>query len=233
MKIIADLHTHTVASTHAYSTVFEITRAAREAELEIVAITDHAMGTADAPDIAHFYNMTCLPEYEHGVRLLRGVEANIMDFDGTLDVPENCLAQLDVIIASYHSAAIKAGTLENNTDAYIGALKNPFVHILGHCGCADFPVDYDRVLQVAKEYGKVIEINNSTFSVRKSSISNCYEVARKCRDNGIRICVNSDAHYCGKVGVLTDALKILQELNFPEELILNTDAQKVLEYLKR
>ncbi len=231
MKIVADLHTHTVASTHAYSTVYEMTQAAAETGMQLLAITDHGIGTADAPDIAHFYNMTCLPEYENGVRLLRGVEANIMDYDGRLDMPEDCMASMDVVIASYHSAAIQAGTVAQNTQAYIGALKNPYVHILGHCGCADFPVDYDQVLSAAKEYGKVIEINNSTFFVRKSSVQNCYEVAKKCRDNGIPVCVNSDAHYRGKVGRFQEALEMLRALSFPEELILNTDAGKIAAYL--
>ncbi len=232
MNIIADLHTHTVASTHAYSTVYEMTYAAKEKGLQILAVTDHAIGTADAPDIAHFYNMVVLPDYENGVRLLKGVEANIIELDGKLDMPEDCLKQMDIVIASYHSAAIKAGTSEQNTNAYIGALKNPHVHILGHCGCADFSVDYKKVLAAAKEYGKVIEINNSTFTVRKSSIKNCYEAAKICKENNIPICVNSDAHYRGKVGEFGDAIQMLKEISFPENLILNTDASKVLEYLK-
>ncbi len=232
MNIIADLHTHTVASTHAYSTVYEMTSAAREKGLQMIAITDHAIGTADAPDLAHFYNMVVLPDYENEVRLLKGVEANIIDSDGTLDIPPDCLDQMDIVIASYHSAAMRAGTAEENTNAYIGALKNPYVHILGHCGCMDFPVDYKKVMVAAKEYGKVIEINNSTFTVRKSSIKNCYTVAKLCMENDIPVCVNSDAHYRGKVGEFGDAVKMLKELSFPERLILNTEKDKILSYLR-
>lgn len=231
MKLIADLHCHTVASTHAYSTVYEMSLYAKRKEMKIIAITDHGIGTVDSPDLSHFYNMSCLPEYENDVRLLKGVEANIIGFNGEIDIPIDCLKQMEVVIASYHQAAIMPGTIEENTSAYINALKNQYVHILGHCGCTDFPVDYNKVLSVAKEYSKVIEINNSTFHVRKNSIKNCFKVAKLCKDNGIQICVNSDAHYCGNVGVFDKAILMLEEIGFPEKLILNTDEDKVYEYL--
>lgn len=230
-QLKADLHCHTVASTHAYSTVRELAYTAAEKNLEIIGITDHGIGTADAPDISHFYNLKILPEKQFGVRLLKGVEANLIDLEGRLDMPEDCLKGLELVIAGYHSAALRPGTVEENTKAYINVLQNPYVDILAHCGSTEFPFAHEKVLATAKEYDKIIEVNESSFTVRKKSIANCYEILRLCKKEGIRICVNSDAHYCGRVGVFPDSIRMLEELDFPESLILNTEAEKVYEYL--
>ena len=105
MKIRADLHTHTVASGHAYSTVEEIARAARKKGLKIVAITDHGPKMPDGPHNYYFYNLRALPEKMHGVRILKGVEANIISKNGQLDIDTALLASYEVVIASVHVIA--------------------------------------------------------------------------------------------------------------------------------
>ncbi|MBR6652678.1 MAG: PHP domain-containing protein, partial [Anaerotignum sp.] len=96
MKLKIDTHTHTLASGHAYSTVDENFRWAAEKGLELVALTDHAPGMKDTTGHAYFANLHVLPEKLHGVRLLRGIELNIMDFDGTVDMDEKTLSRLDM-----------------------------------------------------------------------------------------------------------------------------------------
>ena len=88
-RVVADLHCHTVASTHAYSTVTELARAAAEQRLLAIACTDHGPGAPDAPHLWHFGNMDVLPPSIEGVRVLHGMEANVMDFSGRLDLPED------------------------------------------------------------------------------------------------------------------------------------------------
>ena len=89
MKIVADLHIHTVSSGHAYSTVMENVRAAADKGLEMIAITDHGPAMPGGPHEYHFGNMQVLPDELFGVRILKGVEANVIDRAGNLDLSEN------------------------------------------------------------------------------------------------------------------------------------------------
>ena len=110
-----DIHTHAVASGHAYSTVDENLRWAAEQGLQLVALTDHAPAMKDTTCHAYFANLHVLPKELHGVRLLKGIELNILDFDGTIDMDEAVLQRLDLAIASLHMPCIKPGTKKENT----------------------------------------------------------------------------------------------------------------------
>ena len=101
-SVIADLHCHTVASDHAYSTITELANAAAEKGLVAVGCTDHGTGIQDAPHMWHFYNLDALPDTISGVRVLRGVEANVMDFAGRLDMEDYVLDRLEIVVASMH-----------------------------------------------------------------------------------------------------------------------------------
>ena len=108
MKIIADLHTHTLVSEHAYSTVDEMLNAAKDKGFLALAITDHGPASSDGAKSVHFKAMHSLPEYINGVRLLKGAEVNIIDYSGKLDLSSNILVNLDFVVASYHEERGKA-----------------------------------------------------------------------------------------------------------------------------
>lgn len=130
MRPLFDLHTHTVASGHAYGTLQENLREAAARELYALGTSDHSPGMPGGTDPAFFDNYKILPRELFGVRLLRGMEANITDYDGTVD-GGLIMANLDYVIASLHSHCIKPGSVEDNTRAVIGAMKNPHVKIIG------------------------------------------------------------------------------------------------------
>jgi putative hydrolase len=104
MKIKADLHTHTLSSGHAYSTIDEMAKGAQKRGLNLIAITDHGPAMPGASHEFHFGNMRILPDILYGVRILTGVEANIFN-DGSLDLPDNRLENLDFVAAGIHSDA--------------------------------------------------------------------------------------------------------------------------------
>ena len=97
MKIIADLHTHTIVSQHAFSTVDEIINAAKDKGFLAVAITDHGPKSSDGAKPVHFRSMHNIPEYVNGIRVLRGAEANIIDYDGNIDLRKNVLLSIDIL----------------------------------------------------------------------------------------------------------------------------------------
>ncbi|TYP56691.1 phosphatase [Thermosediminibacter litoriperuensis] len=233
MKLEVDTHCHTVASGHAYSTVIENAKAAAQKGLRMIAITDHGPSMPGGPHLYHFGNLKVLPRQIEGVYILRGVEANILDYDGTLDLPEAYLRNLDIVLAGFHTYCYRGGNVEENTRAAINAMKNPYVDILVHPGNPEFPIDIDKVVKASVEYGVHLEINNSSFTVsRRGSEENCMLIARKAAGFGAKIVVGSDAHICFDVGNFDKALRIIREAGLPEENILNTSAEKVIAYLK-
>lgn len=233
MKILTDMHTHTVASAHAYSTVNENAAAAAELGLEAIAITDH---TGEIPDSAHpwhFLNLNQLPREISGVKILRGAEVNITDINGKIDMDEYGLGLLDVVIASIHRPCYADLDKDDHTSAYMSVLDNKYVDIIGHSGSPDLKYDYETVVKRAGEFGKLIEINGNSFNIRKQNIPNCTEIARLCKKFGTSICVNSDAHHSSMIGSFGAATKMLEEIDFPEELVANRSFEAFEEFIKQ
>lgn len=230
-SIIGDFHCHTLASLHAYSTLRENVEAAKKMGLEYLAITDHAIGTHDSPPLTFFDNLDSLPEYIDGIRILRGVEANIMDHNGSLDMPEITLKKLDFVIASYHTSCTKPGTVEEHTRSYLSIARNPYVRLIGHSGSAEFEYDYEKVIPEFGKAGKVVEINAHTFICRQSSVVNCKKIAGLCKKYRVPVMVNSDAHSEFEVGHVQRALDMLKEIDFPADLVINADSDRTRKYL--
>src|SRR5919198_385567 len=102
MRIIADMHSHTVASGHAYSTVNELAREAARKGIAALALTDHGPALPGAPHLYHFGAMRFIPQQIDGVRIFPGVEANILDRDGGIALPVAYLSKLDFVMAGLH-----------------------------------------------------------------------------------------------------------------------------------
>lgn len=229
MQIGADLHTHTVASTHAYSTVNEMAAAAAETGVKLLAITDHGPGSPDAPHLWHFHNYKILPRRIHNVRMLYGVEANIMDEYGTLDMDEHELAFCEWVVASYHTSCVSfERTSEAVTQGYLRVCENPAVDVIGHPTTAMFPCYYETVINACKAEGKLIEINESSLQWKPGALENAYRFYAICRDLEVPVVVNTDAHYAGLVGKTPIAERLLQDLKFPETLIYNLNAERIM-----
>lgn len=236
MKLLMDTHTHTIASGHAYSTVDENLRWAAEKGLEMVALTDHAPGMKDTTGHAYFANLHVLPERLHGVRLLRGIELNIMDFDGHVDMDEKILSRLDLCIASLHVPCIAPGSRKENTSALLKVMENPYVDIIGHPGDPRYDVDYKAVFRQAKETGTILEINNASLipgGFRDGSQENVKSILRMSMEEGVSVVLGSDAHFYTGIGDFSYALALLKEVGFPEELVYNTDPIRFLAGLKK
>jgi putative hydrolase len=232
LKIIIDTHTHTVSSGHAYSTVQEMARGAADNGIEIMAITDHGPNMLGAPSLYHFGNLKTIPDILYGVKIVRGVEVNIIDHNGNIDIPEEYLKKLEFAQASFHDICIEPSTREINTKTAIQVLSNPYIDALAHPGNPKYEVDIEEVVKAAKEYNKLIEINNHSFYVRTGSEENCLEFAKKCAQYGVRIVCGSDAHISFEVGIFDKVIKVLEKAGVPEELVLSSSVERFEAYLK-
>lgn len=236
MKYVLDTHMHTVSSGHAYSTLKEMMKAAADQGLEAIALTDHAMGMPGSCHEFHFSNYKVIPREWYGVKLLCGVELNIMDFEGRVDMKKGLLKRMELVIASMHTACLKPGTREENTAAALGALGNPYVDILGHPDDCRYPLDYAAVAQKAAETGAVLEVNNSSLrpdSPREGAAENYRELLKFCKQYQVPVVVGSDAHIEFDVGRHDYAYSLLEEEQFPEELVLNRSWEALKSRLNR
>lgn len=233
MQMEADLHIHTLASGHGYSTIKEIVEIASEKGLKLVAITDHGLQMPGAPHWYHFTNMISLPRIIMGVEVLRGVEANILDMQGNIDMPEAILSDyLDIVLAGFHELTGYTRTgIEDNTQAMIAAIKNPYVHIITHPGNPKFPVHVEEVVLAAKKYNKALELNNSSFIVRQGSVEQCNEFAAIAKKHNALVCINSDAHICYNVGENVNAVNLAIKAGINKSQIINSSVRQTKEFL--
>ncbi len=233
MEILIDMHNHTIVSGHAYSTIQEIAKEANKKGLRYVGITEHGPEMPGGPHIFHIGNQKVIPEKIYGVEILKGVEANILDQKGKLDVPDKLLEALDIVIAGLHDACIEPWDMEGNTKALLEVMKNQNVDIIAHSGNPKFPIDKGKFVLKAKETNTLVEINNSSFRTsRKGSEENCREIALLCKKHSVPIIVNSDSHISFDVGRLDKAIELLKSINMPEELIINSSIDRFENYFK-
>lgn len=234
-KWALDLHTHTVASGHAYSTIREMAKAASEKGLECLGITEHGPKLPGSCTELYFLNLKVVPRELYGVKLLLGAEVNILNSEGKLDLSERELKRLDLVIASLHLPCMKPGTIEENTNAYINAMKNPYVNIIGHPDDGRYPVDYEKLVKAAKEYGVLLEVNNHSLDpecMRQNAWENDTTMLKLCMKYQVPVIVDSDAHFDALVAELPFAEKLLKELDFPQELVVNRSREILEKYLK-
>ena len=232
MRLIADTHTHTLASNHAYSTVMENIAAAREQGLLYMAMTEHGPKMPDAPHIWHCVNQWEVPSLYKGLNILHGIEVDVMDEDGTLDIDNRVLAGLEWVIASMHGPCFAPATEQEHTRAWMKVAENPHVDVIGHCGRGNYPFDHEKVIRAFKEYGKIVEINNATLQ-KSANHAACADIARVCKRLEVPVVVNSDAHFAARIGVFDQAVALLEEVDFPKKLIINADIDRFEEVSRR
>ena len=236
MEIKTDLHTHTIASDHAYSTILENISYAKKHGLEAIAITDHGLSTPDCPHRWHFVNMGVIPRIVDGVTVIRGVESSYIDMEGNIDIPDETLDKLDIVIGSMHYGG-KIPVFQNKED-YINlvlkACENPRIDILGHISRIDFELgekDCELIVEKAKRNSKLIELNCECMAKKELYKKNICRIMKVCNKLKVEICVNTDAHFATIVGQFDRAKEILLEIDFDESLIVNRNLGSLRNYL--
>ena len=234
MDYLLDVHTHTIASGHAYNSMMEMIHAAQEKKLEVYGITEHAPKMPGTCGEFYFHNLKVVPRKHGDLELLLGVELNILDEKGTVDMEEPHLGRMDVAIASLHTPCIKPGSREWNTECLIQAMKNPHINIIGHPDDGRYEVDYEALVQGAKEYGKILEVNNHSLvpnSFRQNARENDVKMLKFCMKYQVPVVMDSDAHFDTHIAEFDAARVLLEELDFPEELVVNHSVNALRGYI--
>jgi DNA polymerase (family X) len=240
--IRGDLHMHTEA-TDGRDSIRQMAEAAMARGLSYIAITDHSKNLAmtngldDARALAHVRRIRevdaeMIEEYEGRMRVLPGIEVDILA-DGTLDLDDSTLAEIDIVVASVHSHF--AQPVEEMTARVLRALENPYVRILGHptgrkvLNREAYAIDIDRILQRAAELGVAVEHNASPARSDLNDLN-----LRLAKQHGCRIVVNTDAHATEELGQMRYGITQLRRAWLTKEDVVNTqpDAAGLLRMLR-
>lgn len=235
MKYVVDAHTHTIASGHAYNTICEMALAGKKCGLELLGITEHAPAMPGTCHEFYFQNFRIVDRNAYAIPILLGSELNILDENGSVDLDSELLKQLDYNIASLHPPCISFMDKHRITKTILRVLENPDIHIIGHLDDARFEVDYDAVVRAARDTHTLLEVNNSSLlptSYRPNARENYKVMLAACEKYHVSVILNSDAHADSIVGRHDESQSLVEELHFPEELIVNTSVEKFMAYLK-
>ena len=236
MQNLIDIHTHTIVSGHAFSTLNEMIAAAQQRGLRLYGVTEHGPGIPGTCDPLYFRNMYIVPRQYGDMRLMMGAELNILDYEGTLDITEEeCFRNFEVTIAGLHKLCYTDGNRTQNTSAFIGAIDNPKVNIISHpCDGTASDFDIEAVVLEAKRTGTLLELNNSSLNpYRGKKLAHPYflQMLRLCKKYDHPIIISSDAHHTSQLCDHQYVEPLLKEADFPEALILNDKVEEFLQII--
>jgi len=220
-----DLHAHTT-ETDGKDDIRAMAEAARDAGLEYLAITDHSQSLAMANGLderralAHAERIRAIDRQGLGIRVLAGIECDIKP-DGALDLADDCLAALDLVIVSVHSAFNQ--DRQQMTDRLLRAIANPHVDIVGHptgrriLTREPYALDVDAVIDAAVQHGVALEIN---CQVDRLDLNDGY--AKLARDRGAKLVISTDAHARTAFGRLRWGVLVARRAWLRPDDVLNT-----------
>ncbi|MDE6823950.1 MAG: phosphatase [Duncaniella sp.] len=234
MKIELDVHTHSLMSGHAYSTIQEMAKEAADKGLRLLGITEHTPGIPGTCELIYFRNLHVVPRRMYGVELMLGAEINILDSEGNIDLPDDLMSKLDLRIAGIHSLCYTPSTREANTAGVVKVIANPHINIISHPGDGTAQLDFEPLVIAAKENRTLLEINNSSLNPvrhKTEALGNNLEILRLCKRYEVPVILGSDAHISFDIANYEYLPPLLNETEFPEDLIMNTSVEKFRNYL--
>ncbi len=231
MEAKIDTHTHTIASGHyTEDTVVQMAIRASMIGLEHLCITEHGPAMTGSASESYFRNLKFGDKKKFGVKLYYGAELNVLDVKGNVDLDYDITKNLDLCIASLHRQTFRPRTERENTLALINAMDNPDVFIIGHPDNPDFEVERYMLVEAAKEKGCAIELNAASLSPsghRTSSFDWLFKTFILCKKKGVYVTLGSDSHGRSRIADFEECYNFLDEIDFPEELVLNFDVKKL------
>ena len=235
MRYLIDLHIHTNVNPHAYSTLEENIRSAQEKGTRVIAITNHGPALQDSPHWWSLVNMRVIPEYVGDLRVLKGVETNIIDENGNFDINQRIYDVMDIILCGLHTVEAYGDPSDiiKNTRAVINMIRSQKIDIMVHLGNPQFPLEYELVVQEAVKAGVAIEINNSSLkNSRKGSRPNCKKILELCKKYEAMVSLGTDSHISYDIGEFKEAQLLIEEVGYPVESIINYSMENLDKFLE-
>ncbi len=220
-----DVHMHTV-ETDGRNTIEEMAAAAQERGYKYMAITDHsknlafANGLDDKRAVEHIKRIRAVSEQLGGIRIFAGIEVDILA-DGTLDLSDSVLEQMDIVIASVHSAFNQSSS--EMTDRLLKAVENPNTSLLGHptgrllLRRDAYAFDMDAVLKTAARKKVAMELNAYPDRLDLGD-----RHLRLAKEHGVKIVINTDSHHTSHMEKIRFGITQARRAWLTKEDVLNT-----------
>lgn len=235
--IRGDLHVHTNWSD-GLSNIEQMVKRAREKGYDYIAVTDHSQSLKIARGLSldklkeQHREIRSLNEKTDGFTILTGIEADILP-GGGVDCPDEILKDVDLVIASVHSAFKQ--DRDTMTARIISAVENKNVDVIGHLtgrllsGREGYALDLERVLEASASCGTILEINSSPDRLDLNDLN-----ARKAKEKGIKMAVNTDAHDLRRMDEMRYGVAVARRAWLEPGDIVNTmPAEKLLKFLRK
>ncbi len=223
-----EMHCHSTWSSDGKNTIEEMAQAAKNRGYRFLCLTDHSHYLRDGRLESQWKEIAAVNAVVKPFRVLRGIEANIRA-DGSLDVPDDVLAQLDWVVASLHTSFDRSPT-----ERILGAIDNPNVDCIGHLTGRRLlkrtgaEVDVERVVARAVETGTALEINSQADRLDMRDTH-----ARLAGEAGVRIPITTDAHSIGALDYAELGVAQARRAWLTKEQVLNTRSWREIEKLRR
>jgi DNA polymerase (family 10) len=223
--IRGDVHMHTV-ETDGRNTIEEMAEAARERGYEYMAITDHsknlafANGLTDERALEHIRRIRAVEKKMKGIRIFAGVEVDILG-DGSLDLSDSVLEQMDIVIASVHSQFNQDRA--TMTDRLLKAIANPNTSLIGHPTGRQllrrdaYQFDFDAVLKAAAKHKVAMELNSYPERLDLNDVH-----LRMAKQHGVKIVINTDSHHTSHMEKLRYGITQARRAWLTKDDVLNT-----------
>ncbi|MCK9379162.1 MAG: PHP domain-containing protein [Candidatus Moranbacteria bacterium] len=232
-----DLHLHTVASGHAQCTLVEYIEQAKKLKMNVIGISDHGPNNAETLTTeVYFRTLDRIPDVVDGIRVLKGIEANVINEGGDIDVSDKLAERLDFVMASFHENAgyIDQGK-EGNTKTLIKLIRSGKIDIITHpFNTKSYDVDMEKISEEACKNNVLLEVNFSYIKGRKLqsfTISNLKIIIDIVRRNGKKVILGSDAHNIWELGDDSSLTSIKEEIGLTDDLIINNYSEELFEFL--
>lgn len=234
-----DLHLHTIASGHAQSTILEYINQAKKLRMKVIGISDHGPGDSETlVSEIYFRTLGRIPDKIDGVRVLKGIEANIINIKGDIDISDKVVGRMDYVMANFHGGTnYKNKGLRENTKAMINAIKSRKIAIITHpFVTGEFPVDVERISTEACRNNILLEINLSYFfghKLKDFTVPNAKLIVATARKYGKKIIIGSDAHNIWELGNDSNFMKKFKKaIGLTNDLVINNYPKELFEFLK-
>ncbi len=226
-----DLHSHTLFSPCGVHTVLEMLQAAKDRGLKGLAITDHGSFVGGTANSVFFERLS---QPVPGIRLYKGVEANVVDRNGRTDVKSRYLPWTDLVLLGFHHFPEKDLDPREYSDIMIQTLEcNPCVDVVTHPNMPDFPMDFRSLAREARRLGVAVELNNSKVALGRVSSEITRRLVEICAEEEALVAVNSDAHTVEEPGDTRAIGAIMEEVDFPLELVVNRTLETTESWIRQ
>ena len=235
-----DLHVHSIQSLCGVHTYFEIVEIAAGKGMRLVNICDHgkAFGKTIKYDVINDnrrFPRTIQSAQGVPVQVLTGIEANILDINGNSDFPVDQAREFDLVSAGFHSMAkelVSKKSLQDNTQALENYLKRFPLDIFTHPCLAAFPLDLERLVSLAVDYGFALEVNNTALRLGKIDVGRLKEMIHLAKGKGAVLSENSDGHTLIEIGENEEIVKLLKDIGLNgDDVFINRNDSMLDQFL--